>query len=123
LFSALMVAMSAPPEPGAVVLAVGFSGLVAVPLGLAVASVFPRELEGALTLIAIVGIEMDLPTDSGGSLLLPLWGSLRLVEVGRGTAEGLTLPALHAIGSTLVLLGIAAAIWWRRVRVARHAAL
>jgi len=123
LFSALMVGLSAPPEPGALVLAVGLSGLVAVPLGLAVASVFPRELEGALTLIAFVGIEMGLPVDSGLSRLLPLWGPLRLVEVARGAAEGLTLPTLHALASTVLLLVISATVWWRRVRVTRHAAL
>lgn len=123
LFSALMVGMSAPPEPGALVLAVGLSGLVAVPLGLAVAAVFPRELEGALTLIAVVGIEMGLPVDSGLAPFLPLWGPLRLVEVARGAAEGVTLPTLHALASTTALLAISATLWWRRVRVTRHAAL
>lgn len=123
LFSALMVAMSAPPEPGVLVLAVGLSGLVAVPLGLAVAAVFPRELEGALTLIAVVGIEMDLPVDAGLPSLLPLWGPLRLVAVARGAAEGVTIPALHALASTVVLLAIAGTLWWRRVQVTRHATL
>jgi hypothetical protein len=123
LFSALMVGMSAPPEPGALVLAVGLSGLVAVPLGLAVASVFPRELEGALTLIAVVGIEMGVPVDSGLAPFLPLWGPLQLVEVARGAAEGLTLPTLHALASTVALLVISATLWWRRVRITRHAAL
>jgi hypothetical protein len=123
LFSALMVGMSAPPEPGALVLAVGLSGLVAVPLGLAVASVFPRELEGALTLIAVVGIEMGVTVDSGLAPFLPLWGPLQLVEVARGAAEGLTLPTLHALASTVALLVISATLWWRRVRITRHAAL
>lgn len=123
VFSALMVAMSAPPEPTALVLAVALSGLVAIPLGLAVAAVFPRELEGALTLIAVVGIEMDLPVDAGLPSLLPLWGPLRLVAVARGAAEGTTVPTLHALASTVVLLGIAATLWWRRVRVVRHASL
>lgn len=123
LFSALMVGMSAPPEPGALILAVGLSGLVAVPLGLAVAAVFPRELEGALTLIAVVGIEMGLPVDSGLAPFLPLWGPLKLVVVARGVGEGLTLPVLHALASTGALLVISATLWWRRVRVTRHAAL
>ena len=87
------------------------------------ASVFPRELEGALTLIALVGIEMGLPVDSGLAPFLPLWGPLRLVEVARGAAEGLTLPTLHALASTVALLVISATLWWRRVRVTRHAAL
>ena len=123
LFSALMVGVSSPTDPGALVLAVALSGLVAVPLGLAVAAVFPRELEGALTLIAVVGIEMGLPVDSGLAPFLPLWGPLKLVEVARGAAEGLALPTLHALASTVVLLAISAALWWRRVRVTRHAAL
>ena len=121
VFSTLMGTMSAPPELGALVLAVALCGLAAVPLGLAVASVFPRELEGALVLIAVVGIEMDVPTTSRLSALLPLWGPLRLVEVARGAAEGTTLPILHALGSTVLMLVIAGIIWWRRVRVTRQA--
>jgi len=119
LFSALMVGLSAPPDPGALVLAVGLAGLVAVPLGLAVAAVFPRELEGALTLIAVVGIEMGLPVDSGLAPFLPLWGPLQLVEVARGAADGLALPTLHALAYTAALLVMSAALWWRRVRVTR----
>jgi hypothetical protein len=120
LFSALMVAMSAPPEPGALVLAIGLSGSVAVPLGLAVAAVFPHELEGALTLIAVVGIEMGVPVDSGLAPFLPLWGPLKLVAVARGAAEDVTLPVLHTLASTLALLVISAFLWWHRVRVTRH---
>jgi hypothetical protein len=116
-----MVWMSSPQEPGALVLAVALSGPVAVPLGLAVASVFPRELEGALTLIAVVGIEMGLPVDSGPAPFLPLWGPLKLVVVARGADEGLTLPVLHALTSAVALLAISATLWMRRVRVTRHA--
>lgn len=120
-FSALMAVMTAPPGTGALVLAVALSGVIAVPLGLAVASVFPRELEGTLTLIALVGIEMGLPTTSTVAVLLPLWGPLRLVEVARGVEHGTTVPLLHASASMAVLLAMSALLWWQRVRVARHA--
>lgn len=122
LFCALMVGMSAPPESQALVLAVWLSGLVAVPLGLAVAAVFPRELEGALTLIAVVGIEMGVPVDPGLAPFLPCGVPLKLV-VARGAAEGLTLPTLHAQATTALLLVISATVWWRRVSVTLHAAL
>jgi len=88
-----------------------------------VASVFPRELEGALTLIAIVGIEMSLPVDSGLAPFLPLYGPLRLMEVARGAAGGLRVPVLHALAATTALLVTSASLWWLRVRVARRAPL
>jgi hypothetical protein len=66
---------------------------------------------------------MGVPVDSGLAPFLPLWGPLQLVEVARGAAESLTLPTLHALASTAALLVISATLWWRRVRITRHAVL
>lgn len=122
LFSILMARLSAPPDAGALVLALALTGLIGVPLGLAVASVFPHELEGALTLIAVVGIEMSLPVSSGLAPLLPLYGPLRLLEVARWTGGGIGFPVLHATVSAGLLLSVSVYLWWRRVRVVRHPA-
>ncbi|MGH2385379.1 MAG: hypothetical protein ACRDGB_10065 [Candidatus Limnocylindria bacterium] len=118
IFSALMAALSRPPRPDALVLALALTGLVAVPIGLAIASFFAHELEASLTLIGIVGIEMSLPVDSSLAPFLPLYGPLQVMRVALGGGD-VALPVLHALGSALVLFAVAAAIWHRRTRVQR----
>ena len=58
LFGALMTALSRPADPLALILAIASTGLVAVPLGLAIAALLPRELEGTMVLIGVIGVEM-----------------------------------------------------------------
>lgn len=120
VFSVLMLTLSAPTSPGALVLALVLTAAIAVPLGLAVAALLPRELEGALTLIGIVGIEMSLPVDSDLAPVLPLYGPLRLLDAARAAGTDGGLPILHAVVTTVVLLAVAAVLWWRRVRIVRH---
>ena len=118
-FAALMAVLSRPPDAGALVLGVGLAGLVAVPLGLAVAALLPRELEGTLAIIGVVGIEMSLPTGAALAPFLPLYGPLRLLH---GAAEGGADP-LSAMGHGLAygaaLFALAVLLWTRRVRVRR----
>lgn len=84
-------------------------GAAAIPLGLAIASVLPGELEGTLVLIVVVGIQM--------SPNLPAWmpsaGAITLAESAlRG--HGAILAPLFAIALwSSGLLG-AAIFWWRR---------
>jgi hypothetical protein len=120
VFSVLMVSMSAPPSPGALVLALVLTAAIAVPLGLAVAALLPRELEGALALIGIVGIEMSLPVDSDLAPVLPLYGPLRLIEAAGAVGMDVWSPIVHAVISAIVLLTVAAVLWWRRIRIVRH---
>jgi hypothetical protein len=120
VFSVLMVTLSAPTSPGPVVLALVLTAAIAVPLGLAVAALLPRELEGALALIGIVGIEMSLPIDSDLAPALPLYGPLRLFGGAHAVGTDVWFPILHAAVWATVLLAVAALFWWRRVRVVRH---
>jgi hypothetical protein len=84
-------------------------GVAAIPLGLAIASVVPGELEGTLVLIAVVGIQM--------SPSLPAWmpsaGAIKLAEAA-STGHGALLAPMIAIALwSSGLLG-AAIFWWRR---------
>lgn len=120
-FAALMVAVSHPPRPDALALALALTGLVAVPIGMAIASFFERELEASLILIGIIGIEMSLPAGSVLAPALPLYGPLELTHVALGDSTGVGLPVAHALASTLALLVLAVLLWRRRTRVIRPA--
>lgn len=119
-FSALIVAVSRPANPGMLVLGVALAAMVDVPLGLAVAALLPRELEGTLAIIGVVGIEMSLPTGAMLAPFLPLYGPIRLLEVASGMDASVGTALLHGLGSALLLFAVAVLLWTRRVRVQRH---
>jgi hypothetical protein len=104
-------------QPATLVLALVLMALVSVPLGLAIGAVVPRELEGTLVLIGIVGVAMSVPPDSGVAQVLPLWGPLEVTQVAAGWNDGpVTGGVLHTLGSAAVLLAIAYVFWRRRAR-------
>jgi hypothetical protein len=115
-FLALMWLLWQPPKPAALILAVIATALVSVPLGLAVAAVLPRELEGTLIVIVLIGIQMSLPTASSAGPYTPLWGAQRLTEAA---AKGghLGAPLLHALGWAAAVFLVATFAWRSRLRV------
>jgi hypothetical protein len=97
--------------------------LVSVPLGLAVGALVPRELEGTLLLVGVVGIETSVPHGTALAAALPLWGPLEVMQLGAGRIDGpATVGIAHAGASALLLLGVAAWSWQRRTqpRLGRH---
>ncbi len=122
-FALLFLAISRPTATGELVLGVSLSGIVAVPLGLAIGSLLPRELEGTLAIIALVGIELTLPTDSSVAPFLPLYGSQQFLAVAAGL-HGVTPPPApvsvsYALAYTAALTLLATLLWTMRVRVKR----
>lgn len=120
LFSILMVTLSDPVEPSALVEGIALAAFISVPLGLALAALVPRELEGALLLIGIVGVEMSLPVGAALAPALPLYGPLKLMRVAAGFEEGTATVVLHSFASAAVLLALAVAIFAKRARVRRQ---
>ena len=121
VFGAVMIALSDPPNPGALVAGVALTAAISVPLGLAVAALVPRELEGALTLIGVVGIEMSLPTDVALAPALPFFGPLKLMGVAAGFEPWTTAPVLHSLAAAGILLVLASVLFAKRTRVRRSA--
>ena len=118
LFGVLFELTSHPARPGLMMLGLVLTALVTVPLALALGVLLPRELEGALAIIGLVGIEEALPLDSPVAPWLPLYGPARIlvasnhhVELGYRTA-----PVLSAIAWALALFALAVVLWGRRVR-------
>ncbi|HEY7280455.1 MAG TPA: hypothetical protein VID47_02575 [Actinomycetota bacterium] len=116
----LMALVSTPVRPFLLGLAVELVAITAVPFGLAVGSLLPKELEATLVLIGVVGIQLSLDTDATLSRLLPFYGAHRLIDISTGdpgsvwAAVGVSL--LYAAGLTALALLLMA----RRVRIERH---
>jgi hypothetical protein len=105
-------------EPGLLVTAFVLLAVVSVPLGMAIGALVPRELEGTLVLIGVLGIGMSVPPDTAVAQVLPTWGPIELLMAAAGLSEGsVGLAVVHAFVSTAVLLAVAVWSWRRRVRI------
>jgi hypothetical protein len=117
LTTGLMTLVSRPPHPELVLAGIALTVWVAVPLGLAIATLIARELEGVLAAIAVVGVQLSLPIDSPAAPFLPLYGPLQVLAHGGGLHSAL----LTGVGSGLLygaaLLGIATLAWRFRLRI------
>jgi hypothetical protein len=104
-------------QPELAALALVLMALVSVPLGMAIGAIVPRELEGTLVLIGVLGVGMSVPPDTAVAQVLPMWGPLELLLISAGLSDGAAAPGVaHALASALALLGVAAWAWRRRVR-------
>jgi hypothetical protein len=92
----------------AVAAALVASAVLSVPLGMVVGSVAPRDLEGMLVLIMIVGLQMIIDPGHSVARLLPLWSTRELINYGVTGDGDLEAAWLHAggFGLGMVLLGL-----------------
>jgi hypothetical protein len=82
-----------------------------VPLGLALAALLPRELEGTLALIAIIGVQTSLPPDLAVAPALPFYGPIKLIQTS-WNSHGAILPyLLHSLLAASLLLALAMVLW------------
>jgi hypothetical protein len=115
-FLAVMWLLWRPPHPVGLVLAIASTALVSVSIGLAVAALLPRELEGTLLVIVFIGVQMSVPASSAAGPWTPLWASMRLTEIATA-GGGLLAPVLHALAWAAALLLVAVVSWRRRLRI------
>jgi len=122
-FAALMGLVSHPARPWLLWFAVVMVALESVPFGLAVGAAVPRELEGTLVLIGVVGLQLAATRTATVSKILPFYGPRRLVDassVQHGAIAGpLILTAVYGLGLLLVARLLIAG----RVNVRRHRAI
>lgn len=116
----VLVTSSSHGDSGPIVLAVASSAVVGLALGLALAAVLPRELEGSLALIAIVGVQISLPIHSTVSAAMPLHGPIRLAGVAWDSAGSVMPPLLHAAAAAAILLALFIARWGRQLQPKRR---
>jgi membrane-bound metal-dependent hydrolase YbcI (DUF457 family) len=100
---------------------VAVTALIGVPLGLALAALLPRELEGTLALIGIIGVQTSLPPNLAIAPALPFYGPVKLIRTA-WNSQGAILPYfLHSLLAAGLLLALAMVLWSRRSAVHRPA--
>ena len=104
----------------AIALILALTVAVAPPLGLAVAAVLPRELEGMLVLLTVVAMQMMLNPDKAAAHALPFWFTREIgvyaVESG-ASADYVVRGSVHAaiaLAVFLTLVAFAATVRLRR---------
>ena len=122
-FSGIMQSLSHPTRPWVLALGVAAVALESVPFGLAVGAAVPKELEGTLVLIGVVGMQMAVEVDSGLSRVLPFYGPRQLIEASLSPNAGLAVPIGQSLIYAVALLAIARIFLDRRIAVHRPQAI
>jgi len=112
----VMLAGSRPERTGDVFLALALTVLVSTSVGWLTAAVIPRELEGTLLLIGIVGLQVSIPVSGAADLVVPYYGPLRLTDYDR-SAIGPGGPVAHSLAWSALIAVIALVLWRRHVRI------
>lgn len=96
----------------AVALLLGISVVVAVALGSAIGALLPQELEGAIALLVVVGVQMIADPAGTVAKLLPFWSTRELatfavdatdrVDLWQGVGHASATVAVLVAGTTLV---------------------
>ena len=105
-------------DPSAIVVAFAVTAVVSVLLGSALGAVFHRELEGALMIFLIAGLQSVVNPDSALAHLIPFW-SYR--EIGTYAIDGpdqasIASGLLHAVAVVVVCAVVTLAGSTRRLR-------
>ena len=101
-----------------------FTAIVAIGVGLIVGSLLPRQLEGTILLIGLVGVELSISMTLEFRHYLPFFGPQALFTAGRFAADAVVMEhVLRSIGWTLGLTAVAVVLWTRHVRIRRWATL
>ncbi|MFC3505702.1 hypothetical protein ACFOOK_32730 [Micromonospora krabiensis] len=107
---------------GAIALIMALMVAVAAPFGLLLSAVLPRELEGTLVLLTVVGLQMVMDPADTASRALPFWFSREIATYaidhtdGGYLTRGLTQGVAFAVALTVAVV-VAAAV---RLRQRRH---
>jgi hypothetical protein len=122
IFSLLVITQSTPKNSGYVVIGCVLVSLIAVPLGLALASIMPSDLEATLVMIGVVGVQVALRPQPGEStspisMFLPLHGPRQFLLGANGAPFTVLTALLHSLACALILLIIATWALDRRCRI------
>jgi hypothetical protein len=93
------------------------SAVVAAATGVLAAALVPREMEGVLVIIGVIGVQMSME----GQRWMPLWGAMELVKRAGGVpdAAATATASAHAIVFSICLLAVGIVLWNSRVKLRR----
>ncbi len=120
-FSVLMTTVSEPTRPWLTFVGVAAVALLSIPFGLAVGAAVPRELEGTLVLIGVVGMQLATDPTSLASRLLPFHGPQELIRSSLVAHGPVVWPLVQTVLYAIFLFVLARVLVARRVEVVRHA--
>ena len=117
----LVATVSHPYQPWLTWLGVSAVAVQSIPFGLAVGAAVPKELEGTLVLIGVVGMQLAVEHDNAVAKILPFYGPEELIRSSLTPAGGPVLwPLVLTVAYGLVLLVVARAFLARRLEVVHH---
>jgi hypothetical protein len=107
---------------GAIAAMMAMMVAVSAPFGLALSSVLPRELEGTLVLLIIVGLQMVMDPANAATRALPFWFSREIgtYAIDHTGGDYLERGLLHGVLFTLALTGLVALASGLRLRQRSH---
>ena len=120
LFSILMSTASNPARPALTFLGVAAVAIQAIPFGLAVGAAVPRELEGTLVLIGVVGMQLAVDPDSPVAKVLPFYGPQQVIAASLTEHAPIFWPLVLTVLYGLALMLVARILMTGRVEVVRH---
>jgi hypothetical protein len=109
---------------GAVALAMLFAVTVAAPFGLLIGALVPRELEGTLLLLVVVGLQMMIDPADALTKVTPFWSSREIATYAVDNTGGkyLTRGLVHGLVFTILATAVVALLSTLRLRVRLRAA-
>lgn len=114
VFFSLVISSQQEVGLGVLALGIGLGSVVSVATGVLAAALVPRDMEGVLVVIGVVGVQMTALEP-----WMPLWGAGELIvrAGGVGGTASVTDAVVHAAVATIVLMVVGAALWVRRTRL------
>ncbi|MFY1687495.1 hypothetical protein [Plantactinospora sp. WMMB782] len=107
---------------GAIALIMALTVATAVPFGLALSAILPRELEGTLVLLIVVGLQMVMDPSDTAARVLPFWFSREIgtYAIDHTDSGYLARGLVHGVTLTITLTALVAAASGIRLRQRRH---
>lgn len=122
LYAVVVIVDQEVADPRAVALELALTTLVAVPLGLLLGLAVPRDLEGTLLLISVIGAQMVIDPANDAAKALPFWSTREIITYavdGAGSGS-LTSGVTHALVATGLLVLASGGVMSVRLRRRAH---
>ncbi|MEV5019108.1 hypothetical protein ACIGW1_08030 [Streptomyces sp. NPDC053780] len=122
LYAVVVIVDQEVAAPRAVALELALTTLVAVPLGLLLGLAVPRDLEGTLLLISVIGAQMVIDPANDAAKALPFWSTREIITYavdGAGSGS-LTSGVTHALVATGLLVLASGGVMSVRLRRRAH---
>jgi hypothetical protein len=117
-FTLLMTTVSHPQRPWLTLVGVAAVALVSIPFGLAIGVMVPRELEGTLVLIGVVGLQLAAGPHAFVARFLPFHGPQEVITSSLTASGPVLAPLRLTVAYGIALFLLARILVTRRIAVA-----